>query len=134
MIYIKRKVCKTCGKLKPIYEFRKDSNCSDGYRNVCKKCKNKYERKRLNSKRKECIEYKGGKCAICGIEYTTQNDYIFVFHHVNPADKCFDIGDSTYNLNDDKIIDELGKCILVCGNCHLYCHSKKRKGDEIGIV
>lgn len=124
MINNNTKVCNICGKTKPLYEFRKDTNRADGYRNTCKSCRNEYERRRLHRKRLECIEYKGNKCALCGVEHTLSNDHMFVFHHINTRNKLFDIGTSTYNLDDERIRKELNKCILVCGNCHLYCHSK----------
>jgi 5-methylcytosine-specific restriction endonuclease McrA len=61
------------------------------------------------------IEYKGGKCQVCGYDkYQGALD----LHHLNPQEKEFGIGDKGYTRSWDKIRSELDKCILVCANCH----------------
>jgi hypothetical protein len=61
------------------------------------------------------IEYKGGKCQVCGyIKYPGGLD----FHHLDPSEKEFGIGDKGYTRSWEKVKDELDKCILVCANCH----------------
>ena len=58
------KVCKVCGEIKLISDFRKDNRAKDGYRNQCKVCKNKKRRIRYKNQCKTCrnkksrIEYK----------------------------------------------------------------------------
>ncbi|MFA6494923.1 MAG: hypothetical protein WC246_00960 [Candidatus Paceibacterota bacterium] len=60
------------------------------------------------------IEYKGGKCQVCGYDkYPGALD----LHHVN-GKKSFGIGDKGYTRSWEKIKQELDKCILVCANCH----------------
>lgn len=60
------------------------------------------------------IEYKGGKCQICGYnKYPGALD----LHHVT-GNKNFSIGDKGYTRSWKKIKAELNKCILVCANCH----------------
>lgn len=75
-------------------------------------------------KRKEkLIEFKGGKCSICGVEYDGENTAIFDFHHKNPKEKSFVL--STSNLiryNWNKIVSEVEKCELLCSNCHRLKH------------
>lgn len=74
--------------------------------------------KRINVKQ-FCIEYKGGKCSICGYNkcYSSLD-----FHHLDPSKKEYNISKliRTYSINTikDKLIKELDKCILVCSNCH----------------
>jgi hypothetical protein len=60
------------------------------------------------------IEYKGGKCQICGY-----NNYpgALDLHHIN-GQKDFGIGDKGYTRSWERIKQELDKCILVCANCH----------------
>ena len=61
------------------------------------------------------IEYKGGKCQICGYEkYQGALD----LHHLNAEEKSFGIGDKGYIGSWAKVREELDKCILVCANCH----------------
>jgi len=60
------------------------------------------------------IQYKGGKCQICGYsKYQGALD----LHHIR-GEKKFGIGDKGYTRSWEKIKEELDKCILVCSNCH----------------
>jgi hypothetical protein len=60
------------------------------------------------------IEYKGGKCQICGYDkYPGALD----LHHIS-GKKDFGIGDKGYTRSWERIKQELDKCILVCANCH----------------
>lgn len=73
------------------------------------------KRKRLKQK---AIEYKGGKCVLCGYsKYVGSLD----FHHLNPQTKDFII--SSGNCKSwEKIKKELDKCVLICKNCHGEIH------------
>jgi len=61
------------------------------------------------------IEYKGGKCQVCGY-----NKYqgTLELHHINQKEKDFGIGDKGYTRSWEKVKTELDKCVLVCANCH----------------
>ena len=61
------------------------------------------------------IEYKGGKCQVCGY-----NKYqgALELHHLKKEDKEFGIGDKGYTRSWEKVKTELDKCILLCANCH----------------
>lgn len=60
------------------------------------------------------IEYKGGKCSICGYyKYPGALD----LHHIH-GKKSFGIGDKGYTRSWETVKRELDKCILVCANCH----------------
>lgn len=65
----------------------------------------------------ELVNYKGGKCEICGYNKSLR---ALEFHHVNPEEKNFGIAGKTYSL--DKLKKEADKCILVCSNCHSEIH------------
>jgi 5-methylcytosine-specific restriction endonuclease McrA len=69
-------------------------------------------RKKLKSL---AIEYKGGKCQICGYKKCVG---ALELHHINKAEKSFGIGDKGYTRSWDKVRAELDKCILLCANCH----------------
>lgn len=69
------------------------------------------------------VEYKGGKCEICGYRKCTAS---LCFHHTDPSQKDFTIGDR-YFLGWSKIKKELDKCILVCQNCHHEIHANVHK-------
>jgi len=68
--------------------------------------------------KKRAIEYKGGKCEVCGYSRCHR---ALKFHHLNPAEKEFSISSSFRYW--DAIKAELDKCILVCGNCHDEIHA-----------
>lgn len=91
---------------------------------------NEEERKRVNyvkvktfrkRNKERAIEYKGGKCEICG--YSKCNSAL-EFHHVDPKQKDFHIS-KNMNKSWDKIKNEIEKCILVCANCHRELHEKQ---------
>lgn len=64
------------------------------------------------------IEYKGGKCQICGYNKCQQ---ALEFHHIDPKTKEFNISGGTKSL--ERLKKETDKCILVCSNCHKEIHA-----------
>jgi hypothetical protein len=67
-------------------------------------------------------EQKLGKvCAHCG----ESNIRLLVFHHVDPATKLFEVGPS-YRDNQ-AILDEIAKCILLCKSCHSKHHNPRKQ-------
>lgn len=85
----------------------------------CKTCFNKYCIERWKQRKKNAIEYKGGKCSECGY-----NKYFgaLEFHHMNPEEKDMD-WNTMRKTSWNKIKLELDKCILLCSNCHREKHS-----------
>lgn len=75
------------------------------------------------------LDYKGNKCQCCGYD---KCEAALEFHHLDPAQKDFNISDRDIKLNWDEIKNELDKCILVCSNCHKEIHNGIRTigGDE----
>ncbi len=63
------------------------------------------------------IEYKGGKCEICGYNKSINALH---FHHRNSEEKDFQIGGKSYSF--EKLKKEADKCIMVCSNCHSEIH------------
>ncbi len=78
---------------------------------------NEYYRKKRFLIKKELVEYKGGKCKMCGYSKSLR---ALQFHHLDPSEKDFNIG-GVSTLNED-VKKELDKCILVCANCHSEIH------------
>lgn len=87
----------------------------------------RYEYKRLYiAKRKmNLVQLLGGKCKKCGLQATMENLAVFDFHHRNPEEKSFNLGQ---NIIGDKsyetILNEAKKCDVLCSNCHRIHHFK----------
>lgn len=86
----------------------------------CKKCRVDAVQRKREKLKKDAIEYKGGKCQICGYD---KCDSALEFHHLDPSQKDFGIGTKGYTRAWSKVKEELDKCILVCSNCHREIHS-----------
>lgn len=75
--------------------------------------------KRRKKIRQLAIEYKGGKCSLCGYEKCLR---ALEFHHLESDEKDFGISAKGYTRSWDSVKQELDKCILVCANCHREVH------------
>ena len=77
--------------------------------------------------KKKAIEYKGGKCEICGYDKCVNS---MAFHHVDPSQKDFAISGDYKSF--DRIKSELDKTRLLCHNCHGELHdSENQKKLEV---
>lgn len=86
----------------------------------CKKCRVEAVQRRRDKVKQLAVEYKGGKCAICGYDkYIGALD----FHHLDPEQKDFGISSKGYTRGIETVKRELDKCILVCANCHREIHA-----------
>ena len=81
--------------------------------------------KRRRKMREMAINYKGGKCSICGYKKCTG---ALEFHHKGPKD--FGISANGITRSWEKTRVEIEKCILVCANCHREIHSKSQPQKE----
>lgn len=54
------------------------------------------------------------KCVIC---QKTYHPRCLDFHHIEESEKEFSIS-TKYRYNKGKLIKEIEKCIILCGNCH----------------
>lgn len=98
--------CRVCGK-----EFQYDRSKRNGQTATrCGKCG--VQKFRKNQKLKS-VEYKGGKCAICGYNKSVE---ALDFHHIDPTQKSFGLGGTTKAWHI--VQAELDKTILLCANCH----------------
>jgi Zn finger protein HypA/HybF involved in hydrogenase expression len=75
------------------------------------KIKNKQRREFINEYKSKC------SCSKCG----EIRPYILDFHHIDPSQKSFDLGDATKH-SIEKLKLELEKCITLCRNCHSEFH------------
>ncbi|QDH46571.1 hypothetical protein LAh6_60 [Aeromonas phage LAh_6] len=85
----------------------------------CGSCMVEAVKKRRYKIKQMAVDYKGGKCEKCGYDKFIG---ALEFHHLDPEQKDFSLGDKGYTRSWDKIKDELDKCIMVCSNCHKEIH------------
>lgn len=91
---------------------------SDGaYR--CRKCSMDAVIKRRKILKQKAIDYKGGKCEVCGYNKCSQ---ALEFHHLDPSNKDFGISSHGFTRSWEKIKTEIEKCVLLCSNCHAETH------------
>lgn len=93
--------------------------CNDSYRLE----RNKAGRIAAVQRKINAVEYKGGKCEICGYDECYKALH---FHHTDPTkkDPNFVKMMDSKSANIEKIKPELDKCLLVCANCHIEIHAK----------
>ena len=82
-------------------------------------------KKRAKKFKKWCVEYKGGKCQMCGYDNCLA---ALEFHHI--GEKSFDISRAV-SKEKEVLEKELDKCILLCANCHRIIHHEENKFEEI---
>ena len=113
--------CKVCGdKLESDINWSAKSQRRNEY--TCKPCINADQRRRQGINKQRAIEYLGGKCKDCSGVYVRD---VYDFHHRNPEEKDFSIGDGLLH-KWEKIEPELDKCDLLCSNCHRIRHYEER--------
>ena len=81
----------------------------------CKSCTTDQTLERMRNFKIKCVEYKGGKCIECG--YDSYYGAL-EFHHLNPKEKDFEISKLRGLTFNEKVTNELDKCVLLCNRCH----------------
>lgn len=111
------KICFKCKQDKPITEFsfRPDRQI---YQSYCRSCNVSKVDKQRRSMKERAVQYKGGKCKICGYDRCNR---ALSFHHFDPNLKDFAIGWIRTN-GWETVKRELDKCVLLCTNCHAEVH------------
>ena len=94
----------------------------------CKKCSVEAVQRRREKLKLLAVEYKGGECEVCGYKKCVN---ALEFHHVDPNEKEFGVGENGYTRSIEAIKKELDKCILVCSNCHREIHAGLIDVDNI---
>lgn len=90
----------------------------------CRKCSIESVQRRRYKVKEQAVEYKGGKCEICGYDKCID---ALEFHHLDPSQKDFGISQKDYTRSWENVKKELDKCIMVCSNCHKEIHSKEHE-------
>lgn len=112
--------CENCGK---ILTGRQSKFCS-------KKCKGQlacsskkmyeYQKRHQQERKLFFVAQLGGECSICKYKNNLSG---LEFHHINPENKKFGLGITTFSHKTMKALqNEVSKCILLCANCHREHH------------
>jgi transposase len=81
----------------------------------CKRCRSAGVAKRRRAVKRKLVEEAGGACVICGYRRWVG---ALQFHHVDPGAKEFHIAQRGYSRSLARSRAEVGKCVLLCANCH----------------
>ncbi|MCA9347535.1 HNH endonuclease [Candidatus Saccharibacteria bacterium] len=74
--------------------------------------------------KKMVVDYKGGKCVLCG--YDTCPEALDL-HHKIASEKTFGISAGGLSRSWERVKDEADKCVLLCANCHRELHASIRQ-------
>jgi 5-methylcytosine-specific restriction endonuclease McrA len=84
----------------------------------------KYNLERYHKRMQEAYEMLGGACVICGSTEDLQID------HFDPAKKDFTLA-KIWSASQERFLEELTKCQLLCWKCHL---AKTATFDKAAIM
>lgn len=98
--------CSSCGRIY-IYDRTKGHRVT-----ICNSCNANQQRRK---RKRAALEYKEGKCQKCGY---CKCDRALGFHHKDRAEKELQIS-YMMSMAWERVIVELGKCDLLCANCHM---------------
>lgn len=82
-----------------------------------------YMRARYHRRKREAQDKLGGRCVDCGAVDGLE------FHHRDPSQKSMTIGKHLAGASERRVVEELGKCDLLCDECH-----KKKHAPVCGTV
>ena len=134
------KRCMKCKQEKPESEFFKNRKMKDGLDFYCKPCrqeqtklaakKNNYVYvKEYTQQKRNVVESLRRPCEKCG----ETRSYLIQFHHIDPSKKSFMVS-SYCSKSMMSILNEVGKCVCLCSNCHDEFHYLYGKRPEHPIA
>ena len=115
--------CKNCNT--PIQRNNRQIYCTACAKAIKRAKQVQYTTKRRQKVKAEAVEYKGGKCSVCGYCRCIAS---LEFHHRNKNEKEFTM--SRTNKSLAQIKSELDKCDLVCANCHREIHEALNESNQ----
>jgi len=120
------KECKYCFISYPESDFgvAKTTPNKTYRRNKCRFCYRKTKNILKNKRRLIIEELKRSKgCEDCGMD----DIRVLEFHHRDSSLKDFAIADYYYHqFGEDRLLNELEKCDVLCANCHRIRHFEER--------
>ncbi|OGL25111.1 hypothetical protein A3A68_02285 [Candidatus Saccharibacteria bacterium RIFCSPLOWO2_01_FULL_48_13] len=115
------KRCRYCNKQYPESDFGVAATLPTKVyrRQKCRRCYRETKRLLIARQRKWIADYKQRRqCAKCGV-----SDFrVLDFHHNDSSGKDFNVADFRYKAGFARLKEEIGKCQLLCANCHRIVH------------
>ena len=84
-----------------------------------------YMKARRLKRRQDLVNLAGNKCGVCK---ATDN---LEFNHIDRSTKLMTLSGKGLDGNWERILTELGKCELLCHDCHLRKTKEQHKNKEI---
>ena len=75
---------------------------------------------KYRNRKRRLVELKGGKCSMCQGVFP---DCCYDLHHIDPSQKEGKVSQLIHIADEQTMLKEAEKCILVCSNCHRIIHS-----------
>lgn len=115
---MKSRKCRQCQQSKPLAEFHSAGKTYKGtpkFKTRCKVCIRVF----FSQRHSERIQkYSKFKCTLCGYDKCIK---AIDFHHIDPTKKETTIA-RMQHYSEEKVKEELTKCIPLCKNCHSEVH------------
>jgi hypothetical protein len=103
---------KFCG---PLCKSRSDATVFQNYA---------AQQKRGRERKERFVADRGGGCEVCGYDKCLG---ALEFHHIDPANKLFNLDFRSISNRSQKLVEEeIKKCKLLCANCHREEHESLR--------
>jgi transposase-like protein len=95
----------------------------------CAKCNVRAVSERRRAVKRALVREAGGECVLCGF---AEHPAALQFHHLDPAEKEFQLGHQGLTRSMGQMRAEAEKCVLLCANCHALVEAgiKKVPGRE----
>lgn len=138
---MKHKICSSCEEEKPVSEF--NTHKSRGLQNECIECRSLYNRRHyLSNRYKYLTKAKENRRKLRSATKTYLKEYLETHHcvscpesdpvvldfdHIDRSTKSFNIASAVGNKPLKEIIREIGKCQILCANCH-----RRKTAKELG--
>jgi transposase len=81
----------------------------------CVRCRQEAVTRRRRKVKEILVREAGGACLVCGYDKWLG---ALQFHHVDPQQKQFGLGDTGVTRALERARREASKCVLLCSNCH----------------
>lgn len=133
-----RKRCFDCSPFRIHNQNKGNNKCQCGkyfLSNVHSNCPSCRYKKSRNKRITSVYNWIGTACWFCGYDKGISGVSVLDFHHMNPAEKLFNLSCRELAFKKmDKILEEVQKCSLLCCRCHREVHCGIINEKEISKI